>query len=155
MITQLQPFIYIRNMANKTKFKKDVIQDIMEELAIGQSIRSCLSPQNKKLDRPCWATFRHWMNNVPKFPTLRLDYEKAKQDGIEYLLRDATETINNALLESKTKDKTDLGQTHLIKAYIDLAKWKSERLAPKYYAKKDSLALIGDDKSPLVVKWDK
>ena len=43
----------------------------------------------------------------------------------------------------------------VIKSFIDLTKWKSERLAPKYYAKKDSLALIGDDKSPLVVKWDK
>ncbi len=155
MITQLQPIKNIRNMANKTKFKKEVIKDIMEELAIGQSIRSCLSPQNKKEDRPCWATFRSWMNNLVKYPTLRQDYEKAKQDGIEYLLSDAQELINESLINSKTKEKTDLGQTHLVKAYIDLAKWKSERLAPKYYAKKDSLALIGDDKSPLVVKWDK
>jgi hypothetical protein len=36
-----------------------------------------------------------------------------------------------------------------------MSKWKAERIQPKYYAKKDSLSLLGDDSSPLVIKWDK
>ena len=139
-------------MANKTKKNPKVIAEIMEELATGSSIRSCLSPRNKKEDRPCWQSFRLWM---AKDSNLRKKYEQAKTDGIEYLLSDATDTINEALENSKFKEKTDLGQTHLIKSFIDLTKWKSERLAPKTYMKKDSLQLMGSDSSPLVVKWDK
>jgi hypothetical protein len=52
-------------------------------------------------------------------------------------------------------DKTDLGKTHLIKAFVDLSKWKSERIAPKYYAKRDATTLNFDKNTPLVVKWDK
>ena len=139
-------------MANKTKKDPKVISEIMEELATGASIRSCLSPRNKNPDRPCWQSFRLWM---AKDNNLRKDYEVAKTDGIEYLLSDATDTINEALENSKFKEKTDLGQTHLIKSFIDLTKWKSERLAPKSYLKKDTLQLLGSDSSPLVVKWDK
>ena len=139
-------------MANQKKKNPKVIAEITEELATGSSIRSCLSPRNKKEDRPCWQSFRLWM---AKDSNLRKEYEQAKTDGIEYLLSDATDTINEALENSKFKEKTDLGQTHLIKSFIDLTKWKSERLAPKTYMKKDSLQLMGSDSSPLVVKWDK
>ena len=75
--------------------------------------------------------------------------------GSNQTVSDATDTINQALEDSKFKEKTDLGQTHLIKSFIDLTKWKSERLAPKSYLKKDTLQLLGSDSSPLVVKWDK
>ena len=92
---------------------------------------------------------------MAKDQEIRKNYEQAKTDGIEYLLSDATDTINQALEDSKFKEKTDLGQTHLIKSFIDLTKWKSERLAPKSYLKKDTLQLLGSDSSPLVVKWDK
>ena len=139
-------------MANKTKKSDKVIREMLEELAQGKSLRAVLSPQNKDPERPCWETFRTWM---AKDPEIRKNYEQAKTDGIEYLLSDATDTINEALESSKFKEKTDLGQTHLIKSFIDLTKWKSERLAPKTYMKKDSLQLMGSDSSPLVVKWDK
>ena len=135
-------------MANKTKYSKALIKEIMSELAIGHSIRQVLSKDN----RPCWETFRTWLN---KDDSLRNEYAQAKQDGIEYLLSDAQDLINESLANSKLKEKTDLGQTHLIKSFIDLTKWKSERLAPKSYLKKDTLQLLGSDSSPLVVKWDK
>ena len=70
-------------MANKTKYNKTLIKEILSELAVGKSIRSCLSPINKGIDRPCWETFRSWMR---KDPSLRQQYEDAKTDGIEYLL---------------------------------------------------------------------
>jgi len=139
-------------MANKTKYPRELIKEIMEELAIGNSIRSCLSPQNKKENRPCWETFRSWLNKDDK---LRNEYAQAKQDGIEFCLSDAQDLINESIANSRLKEKTDLGQTHLVKAFVDLAKWKSERLSPKIYQKKDSMALNFDKNTPLVVKWDK
>ena len=45
-------------MANKTKYNKTLIKEICQELAVGKSIRSCLTPINKAKDRPCWETFR-------------------------------------------------------------------------------------------------
>ena len=74
---------------------------------------------------------------------------------IEYLLSDAQDLLNESIENSKFKEKTDLGQTHLIKSFVDLSKWKSERIAPKYYAKRDATTLNFDKNTPLVVKWDK
>jgi hypothetical protein len=105
-------------MANKTKYNKTLIKEILSELAVGKSIRSCLSPINKGIDRPCWETFRSWMR---KDPSLRQQYEDAKTDGIEYLLSDAQDLLNESIENSKFKEKTDLGQTHLIKSFVDLS----------------------------------
>ena len=135
-------------MANKTKYSKALVNEIMEDLAKGQSIRQVLNKEN----RPCWETFRTWMR---KYPEVRQQYSESKSDGIEWLLSDAQDVLNDALANSKTKDKTDLGQTHLVKAYLDMAKWKSERLNPKVYQKKDNLQLTGIDNSPIMVKWQK
>ena len=135
-------------MANKTKYSKALVNEIMEDLAKGQSIRQPLNKEN----RPCWETFRTWMR---KYPEVRQQYSESKSDGIEWLLSDAQDVLNDALANSKTKDKTDLGQTHLVKAYLDMAKWKSERLNPKVYQKKDNLQLTGIDNSPIMVKWQK
>ena len=114
-------------MANKTKYSKTVISEILSELAQGKSIRSCLSPINKLPERPCWETFRTWMRDTSKYPNLRAEYENAKTDGIEYLLSDAQDLLNESIANSKLVDKTDLGKTHLIKAFVDLSKWKSEQ----------------------------
>ena len=135
-------------MANKTKYSKALVNEIMEDLAKGQSIRQALNKEN----RPCWETFRTWMR---KYPEVRQQYSESTSDGIEWLLSDAQDVLNDALANSKTKDKTDLGQTHLVKAYLDMAKWKSERLNPKVYQKKDNLQLTGIDNSPIMVKWQK
>ena len=148
----ITPILNNKIMANKTKYNKTLIKEILSELAVGKSIRSCLTPINKNKDRPCWETFRSWMR---KEPELRQQYEDAKTDGIEYLLSDAQDLLNESIENSKHKDKTDLGQTHLIKSFLDLSKWKSERIAPKYYAKRDATTLNFDKNTPLVVKWDK
>jgi len=139
-------------MANKTKKNDKVIKEMLEELAQGKSLRAVLSPQNKDPDRPCWETFRSWMK---KDNNLRLAYEEAKMDSMEFVLSAATDLLNESIANSKTKEKTDLGQTHLIKSFVDLSKWKSERIQPKYYAKKDATTLNFDKNTPLVVKWDK
>ena len=77
-------------MANKTKYDKKLILEILADLAKGHSIRQVLSKEN----RPCWETFRTWLNS-PKYPELRNQYATAKSDGIEYVLSDAQDLLNN------------------------------------------------------------
>ncbi|NBV27966.1 hypothetical protein EBS02_02950 [bacterium] len=137
-------------MANRSKYNKAIVDPILEELSVGKTIREVLSVPG----RPVWSTFRSWLN---KYPDLREKYNQAKQDGCEYILCNAEEYINKSISKSQNEtDKNlrpDLAQTHLIKAYLDLAKWKSERLAAKIYGKKDSLSLSGDKKDPIIIKW--
>ena len=95
-------------MANKTKYNKTLIREILSELAVGKSIRSCLTPINKNIDRPCWETFRSWMR---KEPELRQQYEDAKTDGIEFkvILADhgvgMVRKINDNINYSEDKEK--------------------------------------------------
>ena len=96
-------------MANITKYNKELIDNIMKDLAQGISIKTSLKKQN---------------------------------------------LINEAIQDSKHKDKVDLGSTHLVKEFISLAKWRAEKLNAKVYGKKDNLTLSGDKSSPLVVKWN-
>lgn len=132
----------------RTKYNKKVMSEICSELAIGKTIRQVLSPAVK--GRPCWESFRTYLN---KYPELREQYSNAKADGIEYSLCQAQELLNESLANSKLKDKTDLGQTHLIKAALDLAKWKAEKLNPSVYGKNNTLAVQNGD-NKIVVKWE-
>jgi hypothetical protein len=132
----------------RTKYNKKLVNEICSELAVGKTIRQVLSPAVK--NRPCWESFRKWLN---LYPELREQYIKAKSDGIEYSLCEAQELLNESLANSKLKDKTDLGQTHLVKAALDLAKWKAEKLNPSVYGKSNTLAVQNGD-NKIVVKWE-
>lgn len=112
-------------MANKTKKSDKVIKEMLEELAIGKSLRAVLSPKNKDPERPCWETFRSWMK---KDIDLRKEYETAKADSMEFVMSEASELLVNSLAESRLQEKTDLGKTHLIKSFVDMSKWKAERI---------------------------
>ena len=136
-------------MANITKYSKELIDNIMKDLAQGISIKTSLKNHNLS-----WECFRKWLNDEKKYPSLRPKDSQAKQDGIEYCLSDAQNLINEAIQDSKHKDKVDLGSTHLVKEFISLAKWRAEKLNAKVYGKKDNLTLSGDKSSPLVVKWN-
>ena len=81
--------------------------------------------------------------------------DKLKDLGFEYAYKSGLSIAIDDIHIPNNKDKTDLGQTHLIKSFVDLSKWKSERIAPKYYAKRDATTLNFDKNTPLVVKWDK
>jgi hypothetical protein len=135
-------------VGRRSKYNKKLASEICEELAIGRTIRQVLAPAVK--GRPVWETFRKWLN---LYPELREEYVKAKSDGIEYSLCEAQELLNEALSNSKLKDKTDLGQTHLVKAALDLAKWKAEKLNPHIYGKSNTLAVQNGD-NKIVVKWE-
>ena len=70
-------------------------------------------------------------------------------------MSEASDLLKSSLAESRLQEKTDLGKTHLIKSFVDMSKWKAERIQPKYYAKKDSTTHNFDKSQPLLVKWDK
>ena len=100
-------------MANITKYSKELIDSIMKDLAHGISIKASL--KNHDLS---WECFRKWLIDEKKYPSLRGKYSQAKQDGIEYSISDAQSLINEAVQDSKHKEKTDLGSTHLIKEFM-------------------------------------
>ena len=136
-------------MPNISKYSKELIDSIMKDLAHGISIKASL--KNHDLS---WECFRKWLIDTKKYPSLRGKYSQAKQDGIEYSLSDAQSLISGAVEDSKHKEKTDLGSTHLIKEFISLAKWRAEKLSPRVYGKNDHyLKVSGDKDSPLIVKW--
>ena len=141
-------------MTYHTKYSKKLIDDICLDLANGKSIKASLAPRHPDKSRPTWESFRKWLINTKKYPKLREYYSQAKQDGIEYQLSDASELITESVKDSKLKDKTDLGSTHLVKEFISLAKWRAERLKPRVYGKNDiNLKHSGDPAAPLIVKW--
>ena len=130
----------------KTKYNKKLAEKICNELSLGKSIREVL---NSSSEYPCWQTLRTWIN---KYEDFKDAYVKAKQDGIEYILANCDKLLDDALEDSKHKDKTDLGKTHLIKAALDYGKWKAERINPHTYGKKNELnAKIGDQL--FQIKW--
>jgi len=128
-----------------SKYSKKTTKRIIELLAQGKSIRDI----TRLKSMPCWETLRNWINKYPEFQE---QYVKAKADGIEFVLANAEDLLNENLEQAKTESKTDLGKTHLIKESVSLAKWKAERLNSSVYGKKNELnAKVGDQL--IQVKW--
>jgi len=128
-----------------SKFSKKTTKKIMELLAQGKSIRDI----TRLKSMPCWETLRNWINKYPEFQE---QYAKAKADGIEFVLANAEDLLNENLENAKYEKKTDLGKTHLVKAAVDLAKWKAEKLNANVYGKKNELnAKLGGQ--IIQVKW--
>ena len=72
----------------------------------------------------------------------------SSQENTSYINDLLDETIEN----SKHLDKMDLGKTHLIKEYLNLTKWRCEKLLPKQYGKQNELnAKVGDE--IIQIKW--
>ena len=128
-----------------SKYSKKTTKRIMELLAQGKSIRDI----TRLKSMPCWETLRNWINKYPEFQE---QYVKAKADGIEFVLANAEDLLNENLEAAKNENKVDLGKSHLIKESISLAKWKAERLNSKVYGKNNELnAKVGDQL--IQVKW--
>jgi hypothetical protein len=98
---------------------------------------------------PCWETLRNWINKYREFQE---QFAKAKADGIEFILANAADLLNDNLEQAKTEPKTELGKTLLVKAAVDLAKWKAEKLSPKVYGKQSELNVKAGDQL-IQVKW--
>jgi len=128
-----------------SKYSKKTTKRIMELLAQGKTVRDI----TRLKSMPCWETLRNWINKYPEFQE---QYAKAKADGIEFVLANAEDLLNDNLEKAKTETKTDLGKTHLVKAAVDLAKWKAEKLSPKVYGKQSELNVKAGDQL-IQVKW--
>lgn len=128
-----------------SKYSKKTVKKIVELLAQGKTVRDI----TRLKSMPCWETLRNWINKYPEFQE---QYAKAKADGIEFILANAEDLLNDNLEQAKTQTKTDLGKTHLVKAAVDLAKWKAEKLSPKVYGKQSELNVKAGDQL-IQVKW--
>jgi len=128
-----------------SKYSKKTVKKIVELLAQGKTVRDI----TRLKSMPCWETLRNWINKYPEFQE---QYVKAKADGIEFVLANAEDLLNENLEAAKNENKVDLGKSHLIKESVSLAKWKAERLNSSVYGKKNELnAKVGDQL--IQVKW--
>lgn len=69
-------------MSNKVKFTAEVLESLFAELALGKGIKKALEARSLS-----WEGFRKLLHKKPK---VRQEYEQAKQDGVDYLLSEAT-----------------------------------------------------------------
>ena len=128
----------------KPKYNKTLLREVFEDLAKGLSITKALQKPN----RPAWSTFREYLNN---YPDLKEEYLKAKSEGIEFVLNEAENLLDETITETQQKGKGDLALTHLVKSSVDFAKWKAEKLSPNY-SKSNQIAVKNGD-SAILVKW--
>ena len=98
-----------------------------------------------------WEGFRKLLHKKPK---IRQEYEQAKQDGVDYLLSEATSQLESAIADFKINGKGDLAISHLVKEAVALTKWKATHLLPKY-SNKQQVKHSFNAETPLVVKWEK
>ena len=133
-------------MSNTVKFTSEVLSAIFEELALGRSIKAVL--KDKGLS---WEGFRKTLHKKAK---IRQEYETAKQDGVDYLLSEATSQLETAIADFKINGKGDLAISHLVKEAVALTKWKATHLLPKY-SNKQQVKHSFNAETPLVVKWSK
>jgi len=133
---------------NKTKFTPEKLDYIFEQLALGRGIKKVLDDDSVKAS---WEGFRKLLHKKPK---IREEYETAKQDGVDYLLSEASEQLQTAINEFKINGKGDLAISHLVKEAVALSKWKATHLLPKY-SNKTQVSLSNHNDKPLIVKWSK
>lgn len=133
-------------MSNKVKFTSEVLESLFAELALGKGIKKALEARSLS-----WEGFRKLLHKKPK---IRQEYEQAKQDGVDYLLSEATSQLESAIADFKLNGKGDLAISHLVKEAVALTKWKATHLLPKY-SNKQQVKHSFNAETPLVVKWEK
>ena len=79
-------------MAAHTKYTKELVDTVLQELAVGKSIREAL----KTVD-VSWEIWRQWLN---KKTGLRESYSQAKEDGIEYSMAEVDQVAKDAVKKS-------------------------------------------------------
>ena len=98
-------------MVMPTKYNKQMVKDICDRLANGESIRSICRDKHM----PDWETIRTWLRKKEGFQE---EYSRSKQEGIEYMLGDnrakALETLERA---KQGKGKVGLEEAAVLKLF--------------------------------------
>jgi len=133
-------------MAAKTKYTKELVDTVLQELAVGKSIREAL----KTVD-VSWEIWRQWLN---KKTGLRELYSIAKEDGIEYSMADVDKVAKDAVKKSG-ETKMDMANVKAIDTFIKHKQWMASKLAARRYGDRQSLEIGNMKDQSFSFKWDK
>ena len=133
-------------MAAKTKYTKELVDTVLQELAVGKSIREAL----KTVD-VSWEIWRQWLN---KKTGLRELYSIAKEDGIEYSMADVDKVAKDAVRKSG-ETKMDMANVKAIDTFIKHKQWMASKLAARKYGDRQSLEIGNMKDQSFSIKWDK
>ncbi len=133
-------------MAAKTKYTKELVDTVLQELAVGKSIREAL----KTVD-VSWEIWRQWLN---KKTGLRELYSQAKEDGIEYSMADVDKVAKDAVRKSG-ETKMDMANVKAIDTFIKHKQWMASKLAARKYGDRQSLEIGNMKDQSFSIKWDK
>jgi|TARA_R110002020_G_scaffold446672_1_gene658956 hypothetical protein len=132
-------------MPNTEKYTNGNLELVFTELEKGISIRKAL----EKIDGS-WSGFLKAM----KRKEIRAKYEQSKKDGIEFLLSNSIDLLNDTIKDFKQngRNANALATSHLIKEILSISRWRAEKLLPTY--QKHS-KLSHQFETPLTIKWQK
>lgn len=133
-------------MAAKTKYTKELVDTVLQELAVGKSIREAL----KTVD-VSWEIWRQWLT---KKTGLRELYSQAKEDGIEYSMADVDKVAKDAVKKSG-ETKMDMANVKAIENFIKHKQWMASKLAARKYGDRQSLEIGNMKDQSFSIKWDK
>ena len=133
-------------MAAKTKYTKELVDTVLQELAVGKSIREAL----KTVD-VSWEIWRQWLT---KKTGLRELYSQAKEDGIEYSMADVDKVAKDAVKKSG-ETKMDMANVKAIDTFIKHKQWMASKLAARRYGDRQSLEIGNMKDQSFSFKWDK
>ena len=133
-------------MAAKTKYTKELVDTVLQELAVGKSIREAL----KTVD-VSWEIWRQWLN---KKTGLRELYSQSKEDGIEYSMAEVDQVAKDAVKKSG-ETKMDMANVKAIDTFIKHKQWMASKLAARKYGDRQSLEIGNMKDQSFSIKWDK
>lgn len=133
-------------MAAHTKYTKELVDTVLQELAMGKSIRESLKTVNIG-----WETWRLWLH---KKTGLRERYNQAKEDGIEYSMADVDQIAKEAVKKS-AETKMDMANVKAIDTFIKHKQWMASKLAARKFGDKTQLEIGNMKDQSFSIKWDK
>lgn len=133
-------------MAAHTKYSKELVDTVLQELAVGKSIREALKTVNIS-----WEIWRQWLN---KKTGLRESYNQAKEDGIEYSMADVDQVAKDAVKKS-ANSKMDMANVKAIDTFIKHKQWMASKLAARKYGDRTQMEIGNMKDQSFSIKWDK
>lgn len=130
-------------MPRPSTYTPELVADICERLANGQSLRAIC----RTAGFPSLATVMRWLTQDPLFQE---QYAQAKEEGIEKLADELLE-IADSPVGSLDNGATDSGAVNKQRLQVDTRKWVLSKLAPKKYGDKTAMELTGANGGPVEI----